>query len=313
MEFIKLKQVSKEYSRKKVLEDVNLVIEEGDILGVVGESGSGKTTLLSLIAGFIEPTEGEVTYFSRIHQQERNLNRNIHQVKKHIGFTPQHNSFYPKLTVKENLLHFGRLYGLKDKTLLDNITGLLSLVRLMEHQNKLAGHLSGGMQKRLDISCSLIHKPKILVLDEPTADLDPLLRKDILNLLQEANKQGITIVLASHDLENVEDICNKVAFVHQGKVHTQGLIDEIKKPFQSDSFTISVRGKEKERIYRYLKSTNNPQIIDLGDSLVVYPDNIQQTISGLLKIIDQERLNLHDLNFRNVPLKNIFEKITGRN
>ena len=113
MKLIKLKEVSKRYGQAAVLENVNLTIEEEEILGIIGKSGSGKTTLLNLIAGFVEATQGDVVYISKITGEEKNLSRNLHRVKKHIGFMPQHNSFYPKLTVKENLLHFGRLYNIE--------------------------------------------------------------------------------------------------------------------------------------------------------------------------------------------------------
>ena len=118
MEIIQLKGVSKEYGRNKIIEDVSLTIEEGDIFGIIGQSGSGKTTLLKLISGFIEPTEGEVVYFSKIDNKPKDLHKHFHKIKRHLGFTPQHYSFYPKLTVKENILHFGLLYGIDQKTLI---------------------------------------------------------------------------------------------------------------------------------------------------------------------------------------------------
>ncbi|MEK6950490.1 MAG: ABC transporter ATP-binding protein, partial [Nanoarchaeota archaeon] len=171
MALLELKEVRKDFGANTILQNVTLSIEEGDIYGVIGESGSGKTTLLNILTGFLEPTEGEVLFLSKITHEPRNLHEHLHRIKKYIGFTPQHNSYYPKLTVKENLLHFGRLYGLNEELLINNIKMLLQFTGLFEHRHKLAEYLSGGMQKRLDVSCSLAHKPKILVLDEPTADL----------------------------------------------------------------------------------------------------------------------------------------------
>lgn len=312
MELLELKGVTKEFQKHKVLEDVNITIEEGDVFGVIGESGSGKTTFLNLITGFIEPTAGEVLYYSKITQGPRNLNQNLDKIKKYIGFTPQHNSFYHKLTVKENLFHFGQLYGIPRETLVNNIKSLLNFTSLMDERNKLAEHLSGGMQKRLDISCSLVHKPKILVLDEPTADLDLMLQKEILWLLKEANKQGVTIILASHHLDSIEQICNKVAIIHKGKVYSHGLIDDVKKPFLKDYFTINLRaGDSKEKIITLLKTLPIQKIIDEGNRLVVYPQDIQKTVAGLLGFIKQENLYLHDMDMRKPSLHEIFEKIAA--
>jgi len=312
VELIRLKEVTKEYRKRPVLQNVNLVIEEGDIFGVIGQSGSGKTTLLNLVAGFIEPTDGEVVYFSQISHREKDLHKNLHRLKKHIGFTPQHNSFYPKLTVKENLWHFGRLYGMDKETLATNIRNLLNFTHLIDNQDFLAEHLSGGMQKRLDLSCSLVHKPKLLILDEPTSDLDPTLQKEIIHLLQEVNKQGVTIVIASHHLDSIESICNKVAIIHQGKVHSNGLLDDVRKPYLRDHFTIRVRSSEqKQLLISKLRVLPMQKLVDKGDSLLIYPTNVDETVRNLLRIVREENLYLHDLDLRKPSLNEIFEKITN--
>ncbi len=312
VDLIRLKGVTKEYKNHRVLDDVNLVIEEGDLLGVIGQSGSGKTTLLNTIAGFIEPTEGEVTYFSKVDQTEKNLHKNFHKIKKHIGFTPQHNSFYHKLTVLENMEHFGRLYGINLSTLKGNIDSLMKFMKLEDDEHKLAEHLSGGMQKRLDISCSLVHKPKILILDEPTADLDPILQRDVLQLLEQVNKQGITIILASHHLESIENICNKIMILHKGKIHSHGLVDDVKKPFLRDHFTINVRsGVDKERLIRKLKGVSIQKIVDQGRSIIIYPSHVENAVAELLAIIKEENLYLHDMDLRKPSLNEIFEQITS--
>ena len=312
MDLIKLKEVSKGYKKFQILRDINLTVESGDVLGVIGKSGSGKTTLLNLIAGFIEPTEGESVYVSRIDGKEKDLNKNLHKIKKHIGFTPQHNSFYPRLTVEENLRHFGRLYGLDKKTLNKNIDSLLEFTKLSHHRKKLATHLSGGMQKRLDISCSLIHKPRILILDEPTADLDPILQKEILHLLQEVNKQGVTIVIASHHLESIERICNKVAIVHKHTVHTHGFLEDIKKAYVQDHFLINVAsGKQKELLLRRLQMHPFKKIVDHGHQLVIYPEDVEKTFSHLMGAIKEENLSPNNMDVRHPSLAEVFERIAS--
>ena len=313
MELIELKEVSKHYNKLEILRNVNLVIEEGDMYGVIGESGSGKTTLLNLITGFIQPTYGTVQYYSHATQGPKDLNKNLHKLKRHIGFTPQHNSFYPKLTIKENIIHFGKLYKVPHETLVTNIKNLLQVTRLFEHRDKLAEHLSEGMQRRLDIACSLIHKPKILVLDEPTADLDPLLQTEVLKLLKEVNNQGVTIVMASHHLDSVENVCNKVAIVQNGQVNLHGTIEDIKKPFLKDTFTINIRpGSKKEYIISLLKRMPVQKIIDQGNQLVIYPTNIEKTINSLLLLIKEENLYFNDMDVRKPSLNEIFEKIHQR-
>lgn len=314
MPLLQLKEVGKEFAKVKVLDQIDLTIEEGDIIGIVGESGSGKTTLLNLLTGFMEPSQGEVLYYSTVTKEPKNLHDNLHRIKKYIGFAPQHNSFYPRLTVKENLFHFGQLYGVKQEVLINNIKSLLQFTGLFEDRNKLAEHLSGGMQKRLNISCSLVHKPKILILDEPTADLDPLIQKDILTLLEEANKQGITVILASHHLDTVEHLCNKVAVIHKGRIRSSGVLDEVKKPFLRDYFIINLRpGDSKEKVLATLKKLPVKKIVDEGKSLIIYPTDIEKTIQGILAVIKEENLYLHDLDLRKPSLNEVFESIaTGK-
>ena len=311
MVFIKLKEVGKRYNKESVLKGVNLTIEPGEIVGIIGQSGSGKTTILNLIAGFIEPSEGNVVFVSKINNQEKDLYKNLSHIKKHIGFTPQHNSFYHKLTVMENLFHFGKLYKINKKDLAENIRALLEVTRLKNHRHKKAEQLSGGMQKRLDIACSLVHKPKLLILDEPTGDLDPVLRRETLEFLKDVNKQGVTIVIASHQLDSVEKLCDKVAIIHQGHVHSQGAMQEIRKPYQNDKFVINIHSpKNKELLINEIIKLPIKKIVDKGNKIVIYPENIGATISQLMEIIQAQEIYLPELNIQHTPLNEIFECIT---
>ncbi len=312
MQLIELRGVGKEFSAQSILREVNITISEGDILGIIGESGSGKTTLLNLMVGYLRPSDGEVLYYSKVTQEPKSLHDNLHRIKKYIGFSPQHNSYYPRLTVVENLLHFGQIYKVPRPTLINNIKSLLEFTALHEHRNKLAEHLSGGMQKRLNVSCSLVHKPKLLFLDEPTADLDPKLQKEILHLIQEVHRQGVTVIIASHHMDSIEAICNKVAIIHKGSVFSYGSIDDIKKPFLRDYFTINLRpGDSKEKIISMLRQLPVQRIMDHGSRLVVYPSDTEKTINRLLAFIKEENLYLHDLDLRKPSLSEVFEEITG--
>lgn len=311
MELIQLKGVSKSFKKAKVLDDVNISIPEGTIFGIIGQSGSGKTTLLNMISGFMEPSEGEVTYTSKIDNLPKNLNKNFHKIKKHIGFTPQHTSVYPKLTVMENIMHFGRLYGLKKDLILENAKSLLEFTGLTDHKDKLADQLSGGMQKRLDLSCSLIHKPKLLVLDEPTSDLDPVTQEEIIHLIQEVNRQGITVVIASHHLESLERICNKLVILHKGQVKSYGDVEDVRKPYLQNQFTINVKtGPEKEKWINLLKKMPASKIVDQDHQLVVQCKDPDKILLALLKLTKDENLCLNNLDLRRISLNEIFTDLT---
>lgn len=310
MEFIQLKEVSKSFGRKTIIQDVNLTIKDGEIWGVLGNSGSGKTTLLNLLSGFLQPSVGEIGYFSRIDNQPKNLYTNFHKIKRHIGFTPQHSAIYPKLTVKENLLHFGQLYGLKKETIIENAKSLLHFTGLYEDRDKIADHLSEGMRKRLDIMCSLIHKPRILFLDEPTANLGPIAERDVLALIEAVNAQGVTVVMASHNLENVERVCTKFAIIKDGKLRSYQMLDELQRPFLKDNVSINIKtSKEKDQLIAIAKKLPVSRIVDQGNQLVLDSVDPGKTMSKLLDSIESEGLYLHDLDVRKPTLREIFEKI----
>ena len=237
---IMIKNISKSYRKKLVLKDVTFDVFSGDIFGLVGMSGSGKTTLFKIMSGMMTVQSGDVLIRQDIFGLKKkpdqpdyiSVFRNQHIIKKNFGFASQIPSFYEHLTIEENLQMYGALYSMNNKKIKENISRLLDLVDLSDERDTLAGELSGGMQRRLDIACSLIHDPKILFLDEPTSDLDPIMRRQIWKLIKDIQAKGTTIILASHILEEVENLCTKVAIIHSKKVLGYGTLKELKKLFK---------------------------------------------------------------------------------
>ena len=207
---LKLQNIDKSFGKHNVLSGVNLEIKQGKIIGIIGVSGSGKTTILRLIIGFYRPTKGEII-FNGI-----NIKKQMNIIDRNFGFATQDNSFYKELTVEENIKFFGKLYGLTNDFLKLNIDTVLDFVDLYEAKRVLARNLSGGMQRRLDMACALIHDPTVLILDEPTEDLDPILRAEILRLIKKINSKGTTIIFTTHLLDEAEFLCDDVAIISNG-------------------------------------------------------------------------------------------------
>lgn len=220
----KIRNISKAFGRQLVLHNITLDVQAGEILGIIGPSGSGKTTLLNVIIGFETPQRGDVLYRVAYHDGfkasavYRSVFAHRADVKPIYGFASQSPSFYPSLTVKENLEYFGALYNLAPEARRANVETLLSLMDLKGHRNLLAGNLSGGMERRLDIACSLMHDPDVLILDEPTADLDPVLRAHIWELVRKINKKGTTILMCSHHLTELEFLCSRIGILREGRL-----------------------------------------------------------------------------------------------
>ena len=311
MVILSLKGISKEYGHSLVLNNIDLDIEEGDIIGIIGVSGSGKSTLLNIITGFLKSDDGVMKFNIPHKKKEFHITHN-NFVKQILGYNPQGLSFYPKLSVWENLMHFGRMYNLKKRVLKDNANNLLKFTGLYKYRKYLAEELSGGMQKRLDIACSLVHKPKILVLDEPVLNLDSVLKRDILHLLEEVNKQGVTIILASHDLETVDLICNRVAILHNNKMFSQGPIDEIKKPYNKGGTIRLFTGSHHKEILEHMKQIPKVSVVDYHNHLVIQADKLSKVANEITNYVESGKFGLTHLDLSAPALRTVFEDITHK-
>jgi len=225
---IQLKGVTKRFGKNTVLDSIDLDIPEDKITGIIGASGEGKSTILKMIASFYKPTYGKILYFNR------DIFKDTMNIKRSFGLAIEGGSFYENLTVKENLVYFGRLYHVSKKILLPRVEGLMKFVGLSRAEDVLAKNLSLGMKKRLDIACALVHNPHVLILDEPTADLDPLLRFQIMKLVKKINSHGTTIVFTTQLLSEADKICDKVAILYNEKIIEQESSSKLKSKYKSN-------------------------------------------------------------------------------
>jgi ABC-2 type transport system ATP-binding protein len=198
MNIIEVKGVSKSFKKNVIFSDANFKIKKGEILGILGSSGSGKSVLIKCLMGFIKPSKGKI-----INSAE-------------IGFSTQANAIYENLTVKQNLNYFARLSNVKDRK--KQIEVLLKNLSLTEYEKVKVLKLSGGTKKRVDLACALLTNPEILILDEPFAGLDTFLVNQLSKFLKELKKQGKTIIISSHLLDQVENLCTDLIFIKDKKV-----------------------------------------------------------------------------------------------
>jgi len=222
---IEVKKLTKKFNEITAINNINLGIEKGRIVGIIGPDAAGKTTLLRLITGLLHPTSGNI-FVDGI-----NVFRNPKSIKQKIGYMPQHFSLYGDLSVSENLKFFARLYGVNKKVFQFRKKELIEFSGLGPFENWLARNLSGGMQKKLALACNLFHSPEILLLDEPTTGVDPVSRKELWSLLSKLNSQGTTIVLTTPYMDEAQK-CHKVGLMFEGKIldfnSPESIIREIK-------------------------------------------------------------------------------------
>ncbi len=219
---IVMQQVQQVYGKKQVLSDINLTIEQGCIYGILGPSGCGKTTLVKAMAGILEPTAGSVQVLGEAMPNLAVMNR--------IGYMTQSDALYQNLSGVENLEFFGALYGLKKKDLQAAIVRALDLVKLTEAQHNLVSSYSGGMKRRLSLAAAILHQPRILILDEPTVGIDPVLRRQIWQALYDMVAHGTTVIVTTHVMDEA-DRCFQLMMMRDGMVLETGSPEAIKKKY----------------------------------------------------------------------------------
>ena len=220
---IEINQLSKKYEGAEYfsVKDLNLKVEEGEIYGLLGPNGAGKTTLISMLTSLLKPTSGSFTI------NGLNFKENKNQLKQLIGIVPQEYALYPTLTAFENLAYFGSMYGIKGETLKKSIDEHLEIMGLSKFAHKKTATFSGGMKRRVNLIAGILHKPKVLFLDEPTVGVDVQSKNVIIDHLKLLNKQGTTIVYTSHHLNEAEFFCTHVAIIDRGVIIVKGIPSEL--------------------------------------------------------------------------------------
>jgi ABC-2 type transport system ATP-binding protein len=207
-----VRDVHKRYGRFAALAGVTFAVQPGELFGLLGPNGAGKTTLMNVLAGLSEASDGEVRLF------DKPFTRHDRDARRQIGLATQDLAVYPDLTADENLRFFGKLYGLSGADLDGRVKEMLDTVGLSERANQRVGTFSGGMKRRLNLAVALVHRPRLLLLDEPTTGVDPQSRNHIFEQVRAHNAAGLTVIYTSHYMEEVQALCPRIAILDRGKV-----------------------------------------------------------------------------------------------
>jgi len=232
------------------VDGLSLEIEQGSLTGLLGPNGAGKTTTLSCVAGLIEPTEGEVRV------GDIDVAREPLRVQRLLGVVPQSLALYPTLTVEANLRVFGGLFGLAGRLLSERVDWGLTLAQLEARKTSLVGNLSGGMKRRLNLACALLHDPKIVICDEPTTGVDPQSRNHLFDTIRRLHREGRTVIYTTHYMEEVEALCDRVAIMDHGKLLAEDSLEGLLRGTeQQTTFQLKVqRGRTVEEVLEILRA-----------------------------------------------------------
>jgi ABC-2 type transport system ATP-binding protein len=219
-----LNQLTKEFNGNIAVDHINFHIEEGDIFGLLGPNGAGKTTTIRLLSGILKPNDGDALIYNN------SIVRNTRNVRRIVGVLPENRSLYEKLTARENLEFYGQIYELKKEQISNRVEELLEFFDLNKVADKLIGTFSMGMKQKVALARSLIHEPKLLLLDEPTSNLDPAMTKKLKEYIIKLSRNlKTTILISSHHLMEIENVCSDIAIINKGQLISFGKISELKK------------------------------------------------------------------------------------
>jgi len=275
---ISTKELSKTYGKKVVVNRLNLTVKKGEIYGLLGPNGAGKTTVMKMLATLLEPSSGEVEIMGIDAKKE------VFKIRGKIGYVSQYFGLYEELSVRENIEFYASLYNANEPT---KITNLIKKYDLERFETTMAKELSGGTQRRLSLVCALTHEPKLLFLDEPTAGVDPVTRKELWDNFFELRENGVTIIVSTHYMEEALR-CDKLVFMSRGDIVANDSVENIMKLLDNNHI-FSLVSHEMAGLSRKLK--NNPNILftnQFGDELRIVAEKSLdlEAIKKLLKFDD---------------------------
>ncbi|MDP4093731.1 MAG: ABC transporter ATP-binding protein [Bacillota bacterium] len=307
MSYIEIKNLSKSYGNLKAVDDVSFNVEKGEVFGLLGPNGAGKSTLISMITTLLKPDSGDIIV------DEYTMNGNNSEIRKILGLVPQEIALYPTLTAKENLVFWGRMYGLRGSLLNERVDEALEIAGLVDRAKDRVDSYSGGMKRRINIAAALLHKPGVLIMDEPTVGIDPQSRNHILETVLKLNMEGMTVIYTSHYMEEVEFLCSRVAIVDHGKVIALGTKDELKK-LVGDNDTLNIElTSTSNKVLDKIKGLNGVDSVSVEEGkLKVITPEADMVLARIISILDIEKSKIHSVNIEQSNLESVFLHLTGR-
>jgi ABC-2 type transport system ATP-binding protein len=304
---IRVERLCKSFDSLRAVDDVSFEVAEGEIFGLLGPNGAGKTTTINMICGVLKPDAGKVLIGGKdIWLQPKT-------VKRSFGVVPQEIAVYEDLTARDNLRFWGSLYGLSGAELRSRIDDALTRVGLADRADAKVKEFSGGMKRRLNLCMGLLHRPQVLLLDEPTVGIDPQARLNILEVVREVAASGTTILYTTHYMDEAQDLCDRIAIMDHGKILTVGTLDELTK-LAGEAEVLKLSGAFADAAARSrLASIDGVRVLKADDRVAVL--SIEAEGPGLLAVLPTllaGDLEVEDVSIQRPNLQSVFISLTGK-
>lgn len=304
---IEVKNLTKEYKELKAIDNLSFDVKEGEIFGLLGPNGSGKSTTINCILQLINFKSGSIKIFGK------EMMPNSYDIKSKIGVVFQDVAVFDELTVYENIDYFCGLYISDKETRKKYVNDAINLVGLNDFIKFRPKKLSGGLLRRLNIACGIAHKPKLIILDEPTVAVDPQSRNNILDGIKKLRADGATIIYTTHYMEEVEILCDRIMILDKGKILASGTTDELKRLANiEEKITVELDSLEEDKITKIKTLKNVEDVSYDGNNLIVTYKKGNNNISKFMDYLKNEKITYNKIFSERPTLNDVFLELTGK-
>ncbi|MBD8069475.1 ABC transporter ATP-binding protein [Bacillus sp. PS06] len=298
MAFITVEKLTKDFGKKTVVSELSFSIKKGSCTALLGPNGAGKTTTLKMLAGLLKPSKGQIS----LNEQTSG------DLREDVGFLPQFPVFYSWMTAEEFLIYVGRLSHLSKKEAKERAKELIELVGLTDASDQRIGGFSGGMKQRLGIAQAMVHQPKLLILDEPVSALDPVGRRDVIDMLSELKKQT-TILFSTHVLSDAEEVCDEIIIIRKGELALDSSIKDMRTKYQQDILKIRLKETSPEwmaelRAYDFIE-----EVKDEKGSITLYVSDVERAKVQVLRDFVEKNLPVTSFSVGQSSLEDVFIEV----
>jgi len=306
---LEVQNLVKKYGDFTAVDDVSFAIEEGEIFSLLGPNGAGKTTTISVLSCLLKPTAGDAIIGGH------SVTRESLQVREVIGVVPQDIALYNMLSARENLVFWGRMYGMGGAALKQRVDEVLEQIGLTDKANAKVETYSGGMKRRVNIGVGLLHKPRIIYMDEPTVGIDPQSRRSILDTVRDLNKQGMTVLYTTHYMEEAQELSDRVGIIDHGKLIALGTQKELTKIVgEYDTLRLHI-GEESDAEKLAQALSGIPGVVKCSAAdhqVVLVAPEAEEVLAPAIMHANEAGIRIHSVDIQEPNLETVFLQLTGR-
>jgi ABC-2 type transport system ATP-binding protein len=307
MNAIEVRNLKKSFGDFLAVQDASFNAKSGEVLSLLGPNGAGKSTTISMLSGLLAPTGGDASIMGH------SITREPEAAKVSLGVVPQDIALYPDLSARENLVFWGKMYGLRGTVLKSRVDEVLEIIGLTERQKDHVGKFSGGMKRRVNIGAALLHKPEVIIMDEPTVGIDPQSRRHILDNVKELNLQGMTVLYTTHYMEEAAELSHHIAIMDKGRIIAYGTHDELIRMVGEQTRIDITLNAEAEKVLEAWRTTQGVSGIDATDGKVTaLVDDSNRVLPRLFEAASEANVRITSVDIQEPNLETVFLHLTGR-